>query len=188
MEILVQCESSEIKPNDCKKHYLRHGFNEPEAPNYVYIYIVGAFDRIQIKIKPLNTVMPAGKFIPHIPQNWIRLNVDNHKGLSHRSACSRPFTFVWEYCKKYGINILAELKAHQIRLKTAKSGKVFDVTPSSKTREASTNRPETSQASQRRSHKRGKSADTRSSDTNVNIPNNDENNLAKKVLRRSQYH
>ncbi len=30
----IQCESSEIKPNDCRKHYIRHGFDEVKAPNY----------------------------------------------------------------------------------------------------------------------------------------------------------
>ncbi len=108
---------------------------------------------------------------------------DDPRGLSHRSACHRPFTLEWEYYKKYGLNNLAELKAHQIRLKTAESGEVLDVAPSSKTRQAPTNRPQTSQASQRRSRKRGKSADTRSSDANVSIPSNNEINLAKKVLR-----
>ncbi len=49
--IKVQCESSEIKPNDCKKHYLHHGFDEQKAPNYMYIDRVGTFDRVQIKWK-----------------------------------------------------------------------------------------------------------------------------------------
>ncbi len=47
----VQCDLSEIKPNDCKKHYLRHGFDEQKAPNYMYIYRVGAFNKVQIKCK-----------------------------------------------------------------------------------------------------------------------------------------
>ncbi len=45
----VQCESGEITPNDCKKHYKRHGFDEVKAPNYMYIFEIGAFDRVQIK-------------------------------------------------------------------------------------------------------------------------------------------
>ncbi len=75
---------------------------------------------------------------------------DDQRGLSHRSDCPRPFTPEWEYCKKYGLNNLAELKTHQICLKNAESGEVFDVTPSSKTRQAPSNRPQTSQASQQR--------------------------------------
>ncbi len=45
----IQCETSEIKPNDCNKHYKRHGFDVDKAPNYMYIFEVGAFDRVQIK-------------------------------------------------------------------------------------------------------------------------------------------
>ncbi len=56
----------------------------------------------------------------------------------------------------------------------------------SRTRHAPSNRPQSSQASQRRSCKRGKSADTHTSDANVNIPSNDDSNLAKKVLKGSQ--
>ncbi len=60
--------------------------------------------------------------------------------------------------------------------------------PNSKTRQAPTNRPQNSQASQWRSRNRSKSAETRSSDAYVNIPSNDEINLAKKVLKISQDH
>ncbi len=88
--------------------------------------------------------------------------------------------------KKYGLNKLAELNAHQICLKIAESREVFDVTPSSKARQPPTNRPQTSQTCQWRSLKRGQSADYRSSNVNVNISSNDENILATKVLRRSQ--
>ncbi len=64
--------------------------------------------------------MPEGKFVPL----WIWLNVDRDdpRGLSHRSTSPHPFTPEWEYCKKYGLNNLTELKAHQARLKTAESG------------------------------------------------------------------
>ncbi len=103
----IQCESSEIQPNDCKKHYLCHGFIEQKAPNYIYIYRVGAFDRVQIKCKaPEYTHARRNVPTTYTPKYWIWLNVDRDdpRGLSHRSACPHPFTPKWEYCKKYGLN------------------------------------------------------------------------------------
>ncbi len=47
----IQCDLSEIKPNDCKKHYLRDGFNEVKDPNYMHIFEVGVFCRAIIKCK-----------------------------------------------------------------------------------------------------------------------------------------
>ncbi len=48
---------------------------------------------------------------------------DGRRGLSHKSSCLQPFTPEWEYCKKYGLNNLAELKAHLAHLKTAEMAK-----------------------------------------------------------------
>ncbi len=59
---------------------------------------------------------------------------------------------------------------------------------SSRTRHVPSNRCQTSQASQWKSHKRGKNVDTRQSDAKVNIPINDDGDLAKKVLRKSHAH
>ncbi len=114
---------------------------------------------------------------------------DDPRGLSHRCTCPHPFPPEWEYCKKYGLNNQDELKAHWSCLKSAESGEVFDVTPiSSRTRHVPSNRPQTSQASQWRSCKRGQSANTRQSDAKVNIPINDDGNLSKKVLRKFEAH
>ncbi len=99
----IQCKSSEIKPNDCKRHYICHGFDDEKAPNHMYIFKVGAFDRLQIKCK-LPEYTQARRKVPtaYTPKYWIWLNVvrDDPRGLSHRSACPRPFTPDWDYCKK----------------------------------------------------------------------------------------
>ncbi len=186
----VQCETNEIKPNDYKKRYLRHEFDEVKAPNYMYIFKVGAFDRVQTKCKILEFTLTKKK-VPttFTTKYWIWLNVDRDdpRGLSYKSTCPHPFTPLWEYCKKYRLKYLTELKAYQSGLKSAESGELFDVTPiSSRTRHVPNNRPQTSQASQRKSHKRGKSADTRQSDAKVKIPKDDASDLAKKVLRTSE--
>ncbi len=116
----IQSESSEIKPYDCKKLYLHHGFEEQKAPNYMYIIRVGGCDRVEIKCKAPEYTHARRK----VPTTFTNFS----------------------------------------------------------------NRLQTSKASQQRAHTRGKSTDTHTSDANVNIPSNDDSNLAKKFLRISQDH
>ncbi len=89
-----------MKPNDCKRHYVCHGF--------------GAFDRVQIKCKiPEYTNVRRKVPTTYTPKYWIWFNVDRDdpRGLSHRNACPRPFTPHWDYCKKHGFNNLAEMNS-----------------------------------------------------------------------------
>ncbi len=109
---------------------------------------------------------------------------DDLRGLSHRSACPRPFTSDWEYCQRHGLNNLAEMKAYQ----SCSAQQTFNVKPiSSRTRQPPP-RAQTSQPPQGRACKRGQNADTHTNVANVNIPGNDDGNLAKKILRRSHSH
>ncbi len=78
----------------------------------MYIFKVSAFNKVQIKCK-LSEYTHARRKVPttYTPTYWIWLNVDRDdpRGLSHRSACPRPFTPDWDYCKKHGLNNLAEM-------------------------------------------------------------------------------
>ncbi len=107
----------------------------------MYIFEVGAYDRVHIKCKiPEFTHSKKNVTTTFTPKYWIWLNVDSEdsRGLSHKSACLRPFTPDWEYCKTYSLKNLTE---HQLRLKSAESGKVFDVTPiSSRNRQIPSNK------------------------------------------------
>ncbi len=72
----------------------------------MYIFEVRAFNRVQIKCR-IPEFTHAKKSVPTTfsPKYWIWLNVsrDDPRGLSHKSACQRPFTLEWEYCKKYNL-------------------------------------------------------------------------------------
>ncbi len=79
--------------------------------------------------------------ITYTPTYWIWLNVDidDLRWLSNRSTCVGLFTSDWEYCQRYGINNLAEMKAYQSS--SAQQTTTSNVTPiSSRTRKAPTRR------------------------------------------------
>ncbi len=115
----------------------------------MYIFKVGAFDRVKIKCK-LPEYTHARRKVPttYTPKYWIWLNVDKNdpRGLSDRSTCPCPFTPDWDYCKKHGLNNLAEMKSHK-SLSVQPASYVTHI--SSRTRQAPP-RAQTSQFSQGR--------------------------------------
>ncbi len=68
-----------MQPSDFKKHYKHHVFDVDKAPNYMYIFEVGALYRVQITCKIIEFTH-AKKNVPTTItitlKYWIWLNVD----------------------------------------------------------------------------------------------------------------
>ncbi len=114
---------SEIKPNGCKKYYKHHGAEVGKAYSYMYIFEVGAFDRVQIK-SGIPQITHSKKNVPTTFSHkyWIWFNVDKEdpRNLSHKSACLSTFRQDWEYCHRYKLKILLSSESIRHRAKVHK--------------------------------------------------------------------
>ncbi len=93
----------------------------------IYIFEVGVIDRVNIKCKlPENNHTENSMPTTYNPKIWVWLNVDRDDpgGLSHKSVCPHPFTPEWEYCKKYKLENLAQLREYQLAVRNLEEDQI----------------------------------------------------------------